>query len=179
LCDDCLVSLQPGIERRLACGLLVRPAFRHGGAARAMVHHLKYGGPDASGEILATAMTKLLPPGARALVPVPRVAARLWRYGSDPGAGLAAALARRTGLPVVAAIRRPVWWARRAGPVRTTRGRPGFRARRSVVGAVLIDDVLTTGATLCAAAAAVPDALAAVTATAADGPGRSPPPGVS
>ena len=166
LCGPCVASLQAGVDRRLPSGLLVRSAFLHQGAARALVHHLKYGGPVAACQLLATAMAGLLPPGAATLVPVPRVLVRTWRYGVDPAGLLAVALSRRTGLPVAGAIWRPWWWAPRAGPAHAVRGQPRFRGRTPLPpGPVLIDDVLTTGSTLSAAHRAVPRAVAAVTAT--------------
>jgi predicted amidophosphoribosyltransferase len=107
-----------------------------------------------------------MPADATCLVPVPRVLARMWRYGVDPAATLSRALARRTGLPVERVLGRPFWWAGRAGPAGAIRGDPVFRAvRPSPPGAVLVDDVLTTGATLCAAAGALPGMRRAVTAT--------------
>jgi predicted amidophosphoribosyltransferase len=112
-------------------------------------------------------MADLIDGDARALVPVPRVLVRVWSYGVDPALELAVALGRITGLPVVLAIRRPIWWRRRAGPAGAIRGEPRFRKRRSVGGAVLIDDVVTTGRTLSAAHRCLPRAAYAVTATTA------------
>jgi predicted amidophosphoribosyltransferase len=158
--------LNRGGERRLACGLIVSSGLVHQGAARALVHHLKYGGLSAAAEVLALAMEGVMPSDAACLVPVPRVLLRVWRYGIDPSAALSRALARRTGLPVARVLARPLWWAGRAGPAGAARGDPVFRALRAAPpGAVLVDDVITTGATLGAAAAALPGARRAVTAT--------------
>ncbi len=166
LCDRCRNSLRRGGERRLACGLLVFSALDHDGAARTLVHHLKYRGLTSAAEVLASAMTAVVPGEARCLIPVPRVLVRMWRYGIDPAAALCAALSHRTGLPVARMLTRPVWWAGRAGPAESVRGSPAFRSRgHAPRGAVLVDDVLTTGATLCAAAAALPGVGLAVTAT--------------
>lgn len=141
-------------------------ALVHQGAARALVHHLKYGGLSAAAEVLAVAMERVVPPDAECLVPVPRVLVRMWRYGIDPSATLSRALARRTGLPVERVLARPVWWAGRAGPAGVVRGDPVFRAVRAAPpGAVLVDDVLTTGATLGAAAGVLPGVGRAITAT--------------
>ena len=84
-------------------------------------------------------------------------------------------MGRVSGLPVVVALV-PSWWYRpRAGPGSAARGIPAFRARAVLpAGAVLVDDVVTTGATLGAAAAALGGARLAVTATAAPGAGPTP-----
>jgi len=159
-------SLQQGGERRLDCGLLVVSALVHDGAARSLIHHLKYRGLPAAAAVLAAAMEPVVPDAATCLVPVPRVMLRMWRYGIDPAATLCRALSRRTGLPVARVLARPIWWAGRAGPAAAVRGSPTFRAVRAVPsGAVLVDDVLTTGATLAAAAGALPGVGMAVTAT--------------
>jgi len=116
-----------------------------------------------------------VPVGATALVPVPRAWSRRWRYGVDPAVELARALGRVLALPVLPALA-PAWWhRRRAGLAGAKRGIPRFRpVRATPAGAVLVDDVVTTGATLRAAAAALGGPCAAVTATAA--PGAAPPP---
>lgn len=132
-----------------------------------MVHRLKYRAapPGRLGVLLAP----LVPDGVTSLVPVPRVRLRRWRYGVDPALELARSLSAVTGLPVVTALVAPVWVHRRAGPVGQPRGLPRFSRRITVpAGAILIDDVVTTGATL-VAAAAVTGITTAVTLTAAGG----------
>jgi predicted amidophosphoribosyltransferase len=162
------VRLRPGGERRLSEGLLVRSAFVHEQTARRLVHALKYRGLVAAAEVLAVAMAPLLDPGTRVLVPVPRTISRRWRYGVDSGLELAEAVGRRTGLPVVRALRAGWWHRARAAPRDAIRGHPRFRP---VVfagpGAMLIDDVLTTGATLTAARRTLQCCSGALTATAA------------
>jgi orotate phosphoribosyltransferase len=75
-------------------------------------------------------------------------------------------LAATTGLTVIPALRPVLWVARRAGPAGRHRGRPRFLGvSRLEPGAVLIDDVVTTGTTL-GVAASVTGARHAVTATA-------------
>jgi len=129
-----------GGERRLDCGLLVRSALVHEGAARTLVHHLKYSGLTSAAGALAVAMEAVVPAEAGCLVPVPRVLLRMWRYGIDPAAALAEALSLRTGLPITRLLARPVWWAGRAGPRGGVRGSPAFRARHPAPpGAVLVD----------------------------------------
>ena len=161
----------------------MRSAFVHRGTARLLVHRLKYGGQAAAASLLAAAMARAVPEGATALVPVPRARSRRWRYGVDPAVELARGLGRVLALPILPALA-PEWWhRRRAGPAGAKRGVPRFRVVRPMPpGAVLVDDVVTTGATLRAAAAALGRPCAAVTATVAPGaagtPGRFGRPGV-
>ncbi len=166
ICDGCRRRLVAAPDRRLPGGLLVRGAWRHDGPARRLMLLLKYRGLGGVAPWLAAAMAARLPAGAAVLVPVPRARLRLWRHGIDPAAELARSLAAATGLPVCRALRPGWWWPRHAGAGRAGRTPPRFRAARRVAGAVLVDDVLTTGATLEAAARAMgPGVIGAVTAT--------------
>jgi hypothetical protein len=97
-------------------------------------------------------MVSGVPADASALVPVPRSFVRRVTYGIDQGAVLADELQRLTGLPVVVSIGAPVWWKRRAGADREHRRAIDFAKIAPVpAGAVLVDDVLTTGATVTSA----------------------------
>jgi len=148
--------LTPAPDTLLPAGLRVIGAFIHVGPARRLVHSLKYRGVTAAAEPFASALAKRIPTSTTALVPVPRAAGRSIRYGIDPAAELAAAVSRRTGIPVVAALRAPLWWRRHAGAGRGDRAPIRFSQRVPILpGAALIDDVVTTGAT----AAAASDAL--------------------
>ncbi|HSM02117.1 MAG TPA: hypothetical protein VK960_06775 [Acidimicrobiia bacterium] len=166
LCTRCAGTLSPAPEQHLG-SVLVRAAFVHEGAARRLVHRLKYEALEAAAGPLARAMAQILPGHAQCLVPVPRVVARRWRYGVDSGVAVTAIVARLTGLPVVHALRPAFWVARRAGQAGGRRGIPRFTlTRHPGEGAILVDDVVTTGTTLCAAAR-VATACHAVTATSA------------
>lgn len=148
LCPGCRRSLRPAPER-VVDGAVVIPAFRHAGAAATLVHNLKYRRCRASGRLLAEAMAARVPDGAHCVVPVPRSTTRRLRYGIDQTAVLAREIARRRRLTVVDAFTPPIWWRRRAGMDRMHRRPVDFRHRTPVPpGAVIIDDVLTTGATV-------------------------------
>lgn len=169
VCPDCVRTMDPGPRRRLECGTGVSAALEHRAAARRLVLRLKYSGCRESAEVLATAMQPLLPNDASALAPIPRIYSRRLKYRSDPGRLLAGALSRRSGLPVCPILGPRLWGGANAGLARSARTAPRFRRRWvSPGGLVLVDDVLTTGATLTAAAATLGPStvLGAVTATA-------------
>jgi len=148
----------------------VRPAFGHDGAARLLVHRLKYSGFAAAAGPLSRAMARLLPADCAALVPVPRVTARRWAYGVDPALELARRVGRDTGLAVVEGLVPELWVRHRAGAAGRRRGIPTFRRIAELPpAAVLVDDVVTSGVTLSRAGAAA-RLTRAVTATAGIGP---------
>jgi ComF family protein len=165
----------PGPRRCRWCDLLppyVRAArsacWAPEGTGGAVVHALKYEGWTAAADGMAARMARLaLPPDVMrecaALVPVPLASARLRERGYNQSALLADALGARW--------QRPVWpdaLRRTRATVSQTRLTPGdrlrnvaraFRAgtRPGLRGAhvVLVDDVVTTAATLNACAAAL------------------------
>lgn len=153
LCDQCRLDLAPAREVVVAPGLVGVAGYLHAGTARRLVHTLKYRAVAAAAEPLADAMTAGLPASAEALVPIPRASLRAFRYGIDPAAVLARAVGRRTGLPIVDALEPRLWWRRHAGRRRADRSKITFVGTETAVPnyVVLVDDVLTTGATVVAA----------------------------
>jgi predicted amidophosphoribosyltransferase len=93
------------------------------------------------------------------VVPVPPQPRRRRRRGFDPAGALAAALARRLGLPLADCLLRKDREGRQVGIGRAQRRRPGRiavdLAAPAPQRALLVDDVHTTGATLDACAAAL------------------------
>lgn len=157
------MELRPAAERILPSGVRVIAAFEHTGPARKLAHHLKYRGLGWYAGLVAEILALRLP--ASPLVPIPRARSRHLRYGVDPALVLAKRLSDRTGLPVIRAFAAPVHAARRAGGDHTRDvGRYGLR--NSVLeSVVLIDDVVTTGATFEAAIHSIgPDRVRAVAA---------------
>ncbi|MFC4275916.1 ComF family protein [Achromobacter aloeverae] len=120
-----------------------------------------------AGPLAALILDALAQPGAPArppdavLVPVPAARASLRRRGFNPAAEIARALARATGLPVRQAwLRRVVEGPRQASLDRVARLDGVAGAYACPVGlppctVLLVDDVMTTGATLDAAARAL------------------------
>jgi len=157
LCHSCRLGLRAAPEVTVGAGLIGIAGFVHEGTARRLVHAVKYRAVVAAVEPLADAMANRIPRTASALVPIPRARLRAYRYGVDPAALLAAALGRRMGLPVIDAVQSRWWWPRHAGRARDERSSVSFEATGNSVprGAALVDDVLTTGATARAAAAAL------------------------
>jgi ComF family protein len=154
------------------------PAFApvaYDGPARALVAALKYGGATRLAETMAAQIAAAAPPGlfpaTTTLVPVPLHPRRHRRRGYNQAALLASALATRTGRPTAHTLHRPTRSAPQVGRDRQAR-------MTAVAGAItvddsppehaiLVDDVITTGATLSACAQALKAAgTTAITAVA-------------
>lgn len=140
------------------------------GPVRAALHDLKYAGERRLAEPLGAAIARRwarVGTGAQILVPVPVHAERERRRGYDQANLIAAAAARASGLPMARSLERgratvaqfelgrDERAANVAGAFRLRAGDPAVAG--AVVGrwVLLVDDVVTTGATLAACALAL------------------------
>lgn len=175
-CASCWAQLQPAPAMPPPPGLDACPALLvYEGAGRELLARLKYRNGRSVVPWLAEGMAGLVAgAGADAVTWAPTSRARRRQRGFDQAEVLARAISRRLGLPCPAALVR-AGGAPQTGRSREERRRgPAFAARDGVAGAriLLVDDVVTSGATLTAAATALRAAGArSVTAVTA---GRTP-----
>jgi ComF family protein len=183
-CSVCGEPAPLGLECRLCADWPpefgpVRSAVQLDPIVRGLVHRFKYQGWWRLAESFAPRMAPLVrEAGDIDLVPIPLAERRLRRRGYNQAERLAGALGALTGLPV-----RPDRLLRRRETPTQTRLTPerrranlaeAFGATSCRRRAILVDDVFTTGATLCSAADELlergAEQVGAVTFARAEGP---------
>jgi ComF family protein len=181
LCEECraaLVPARPG-PAPLGCDRLVA-AFEYSGPGRELVARIKYRDARHGLTFVADHVAALLaglPAGAVVSWP-PTTAIRRRARGFDHAEALARRVARELGHRPVALLARVDATAQTGRAASERRAGPAFAVRAGVVvppAVVLVDDIVTTGATLTAAARVLRarGCTSLIAATAA----RTPPPG--
>lgn len=154
LCPRCREHLMPAVDAPLG----VHVAWDHGGPLVRAIHRAKYGDDPAVAASLGALLAEAwrAPEGfvATRVVPVPLHPARLRQRGFNQSAELARALAQQLDAPLawraVERVRDTPSQTRLDRGARRENVRSVFRANGSLRGhhVVLVDDVVTTGATL-------------------------------
>jgi ComF family protein len=164
LCGSCRGALQRLSAEPLWLSFVrVWAPVAYSGPARDLVRALKFRGAVGVADAIAAQIAANAPPEwleGVTLVPVPLHPRRLRSRGYNQAAAIADALARRAGLQVSDCLVR-------SGPARTQVGRHRAERRAGPAGSIevrradvparvlLVDDVVTTGATLAACRAAL------------------------
>jgi ComF family protein len=164
LCAGCRSSLRWLADVHWGCGVPVWGALYYEAGARALVRALKFRGAAGLAATMAAQITAPAPDellGGHALVPVPIHPARLRRRGFNQAERLAAEVGLRRGCEVVDCLERVGRARTQVGRARDERLAEIEASVRVRAGAsvpprvVIVDDVMTTGATIGACAAAL------------------------
>lgn len=169
VCGDCMRALNRSLVLRLDPPEdvdRIASCADHDSVARSLLHAFKFRQMTGLAPLIAGFMADATGPAEERmiLVPVPPSRLRTWLRGFDPVGLLALEISRQTGIslpasPVLCRVGRSRQLGRdRAGrlaappAIRPTAGATGWLGGREVI---LVDDVMTTGTTLTAAAGAL------------------------
>ena len=141
LCDQCP---PPDVDR-------ARSAFVFGGPLRKAIHRLKFAGDRGVAAALGAAMAAVLDREPDVITWVPLSRARVAERGYDQARALARSVSHRTGTPVLGLLARsldlPPQALRGAAERRRALADAFSASRRPPARVLLVDDVMTTGAT--------------------------------
>lgn len=140
-----------------------RSIFEHSGSPRNAIHMMKYGGEKARAEwcgMVASGALDALRVASTVLVPVPLHADRLAERGYNQSSEICRWIARQTGLDVrdtLVRVRKTRPQVSLDAQSRRRNTADAFAAREGISGinVILVDDVVTTGATLSSASLAL------------------------
>lgn len=160
LCSHCSATLPSAQVPVCPHGVATLYATtRYQGLAKAVLHALKFERAAAAAEDIARCMTTVITSSdIRAVAPIPTASVRIRQRGYDQAQLIARAVARQLHLPYTPLLLR-IGNQRQLGAGRATRQQQlcnAFRLKQGIElpngPILLIDDVLTTGATIEAAA---------------------------
>lgn len=148
VCPDCKTKRLPLTQ--------IRSAYRYEGLVQDMIHSAKYGGKARMLRFFAERLFEIvsaeLPHSIRAIVPVPLHRFREWDRKWNQAAFLANEIGRLSGFPVLLALKKSQTTRTQSslsGTARRANLRDAFECVAAVPKTVLlVDDVITTGATL-------------------------------
>lgn len=173
LCVRCLAAGREGVGCRAHAGFDTRAAWLYDERAAQVVHALKYDQRPGLAGALGPEMARALPPGYRPdlVIEVPLHRARQRERGYNQAAALAGALAETIAAPrlegAITRVRSTRAQARLGPEVRRRNIAGAFRVEHPTAlegrSVLLVDDVLTTGATLESALATLASAGAEAT----------------
>ena len=161
-CDTCSAPLTVGLSRCERCRRIEyafdahRSACVYADSRSSLLHGYKFGRRHESGHILARLMSQEVPKQWRTglIVPVPPRPGSVRRRGYDAVGDLAALIAAQLGMEMQCLLRRTGRAEQKAlsyeQRLLNVRGRFAIRGGRPPADVVvLVDDVFTTGATIC------------------------------